>query len=80
MNDLIPSVTTTGKVEVDGINIYAKDLDVVNLRKQIGMVFQKSNLFPKSIYENITYGPNINGIRCNRLSKLVNITENLLSI
>jgi phosphate transport system ATP-binding protein len=63
MNDLIDGVTITGKVEVDGIDIYAKDLDVVNLRKQIGMVFQKSNLFPKTIYENITYGPNINGIK-----------------
>jgi phosphate transport system ATP-binding protein len=63
MNDLIPGVSITGKVEVDGIDIYAKDLDVVNLRKQIGMVFQKSNLFPKTIYENITYGPNINGIK-----------------
>ncbi len=40
-----------------------KDLDVVNLRKQIGMVFQKSNLFPKTIYENLTFGPNINGIK-----------------
>jgi len=63
MNDLIGNVTISGKVLVDGIDIYAKDLDVVNLRKQIGMVFQKSNLFPKTIYENITYAPNINGIK-----------------
>ncbi len=63
MNDLIPSVKITGSVIVDGIDIYSKDLDVVNLRKQIGMVFQKSNLFPKTIYENITFGPNINGIK-----------------
>ena len=47
MNDLIPNVRIEGKVLVDGIDIYSKDLDVVNLRKQIGMVFQKSNLFPK---------------------------------
>lgn len=63
MNDLIPNVKITGNVIVDGIDIYSKDLDVVNLRKQIGMVFQKSNLFPKTIYENITFGPNINGIK-----------------
>jgi phosphate transport system ATP-binding protein len=63
MNDLIPNVTITGSVHVDGIDIYAKDLDVVNLRKNIGMVFQKSNLFPKTIYENLTFGPNINGIK-----------------
>lgn len=63
MNDLIPNVSITGSVHVDGIDIYAKDLDVVNLRKQIGMVFQKSNLFPKTIYENLTFGPNINGIK-----------------
>ena len=63
MNDLIPNVSITGNVHVDGIDIYAKDLDVVNLRKQIGMVFQKSNLFPKTIYENLTFGPNINGIK-----------------
>lgn len=63
MNDLIPNVKIEGKVLVDGIDIYSKDLDVVNLRKQIGMVFQKSNLFPKTIFENIIYGPSINGIK-----------------
>lgn len=63
MNDLIDNVKITGKVLVDGVDIYAKDLDVVNLRKRIGMVFQKSNLFPKTIYENIIYGPSINGIK-----------------
>jgi phosphate transport system ATP-binding protein len=75
MNDLIGGVSITGNVEVDGIDIYAKDLDVVNLRKQIGMVFQKSNLFPKTIYENITYGPNINGIKDkNSLQEIVETT------
>ena len=63
MNDLIENVRITGDVLVDGINIYDKNLDVVNLRKRIGMVFQKSNLFPKSIYENLIYGPSINGIK-----------------
>jgi phosphate transport system ATP-binding protein len=63
MNDLIPSVKITGEMLVEGINIYDKDVDVVNIRKKIGMVFQKSNPFPKSIYENIAYGPKINGIK-----------------
>ncbi|HNY07285.1 MAG TPA: phosphate ABC transporter ATP-binding protein PstB [Bacteroidales bacterium] len=62
MNDLIPSVKITGDVVIDGINIYDKQIDVVNLRKQIGMVFQKSNPFAKSIYDNVAYGPKINGI------------------
>src|SRR5574338_149832 len=63
MNDLIDNVKITGEVSVDGVNIYDKNIDVVNLRKNIGMIFQKSNLFPKSIYENIIYGPKINGIK-----------------
>lgn len=67
MNDLIGNVKITGKVLVDGIDIYSKDLDVVNLRKQIGMVFQKSNLFPKTIYENIIFAPSINGIKDKKL-------------
>ena len=72
MNDLIGNVNITGKVLVDGIDIYSKDLDVVNLRKQIGMVFQKSNLFPKTIYENIIFAPSINGIKDKKiLSEIV---------
>lgn len=63
MNDLIPDVTITGSMLVEGVDIYNKDVDVVNIRKKIGMVFQKSNPFPKSIYENIAYGPKINGIK-----------------
>ncbi|WP_291247653.1 phosphate ABC transporter ATP-binding protein PstB [Flavobacterium sp.] len=63
MNDLIPSVKITGEMLVEGIDIYDKNVDVVNIRKKIGMVFQKSNPFPKSIYENIAYGPKINGIK-----------------
>ena len=63
MNDLIDHVSIKGEVFVDGVNIYDKNIDVVNLRKNIGMVFQKSNLFPKTIYENIVYGPRINGIK-----------------
>jgi len=63
MNDLIPSVSITGQMLVAGVDIYDKNVDVVNIRKKIGMVFQKSNPFPKSIYENVAYGPRINGIK-----------------
>jgi phosphate transport system ATP-binding protein len=63
MNDLIPSVKITGEMLVEGIDIYDKNVDVVNIRKKIGMVFQKSNPFPKSIYENVAYGPKINGVK-----------------
>ncbi|MFH1296863.1 MAG: phosphate ABC transporter ATP-binding protein PstB [Bacteroidota bacterium] len=63
MNDLIPNVRIEGEVLIDGLNIYTKKVDVVNLRKKIGMVFQKSNPFAKSVYDNIAYGPRINGIR-----------------
>lgn len=63
MNDLIPSVRITGEMLVEGVDIYDKNVDVVNIRKKIGMVFQKSNPFPKSIYENIAYGPKINGLK-----------------
>jgi phosphate transport system ATP-binding protein len=62
MNDLIDNVKITGSILIDDINIYDPNLDVVNLRKRIGMVFQKSNLFPKSIFENLVFGPRINGI------------------
>jgi phosphate transport system ATP-binding protein len=63
MNDLIEKVRISGEVIIDDRNIYDRQIDVVNLRKRIGMVFQKSNLFPKSIYENIVYGLKIHGIR-----------------
>ncbi len=63
MNDLIPDVKISGQMLVEGVDIYDKNVDVVNIRKKIGMVFQKSNPFPKSIYENIAYGPKINGIK-----------------
>ncbi|MCX7569485.1 phosphate ABC transporter ATP-binding protein PstB [Tumebacillus sp. DT12] len=66
MNDLIPNVTINGEVLVDGENIYAPDTDVVNLRKNVGMVFQRPNPFPMSIYDNIAYGPRIHGIRKKR--------------
>lgn len=62
MNDLIDNVRIEGEVLVDGINIYERNIDVVNLRKKIGMIFQKSNPFAKSVYDNIAFGPRINGI------------------
>jgi phosphate transport system ATP-binding protein len=62
MNDLIDNVTIDGEVIVDNINIYDKNIDVVNLRKKVGMIFQKSNPFAKSVYDNIAFGPRINGI------------------
>ena len=76
MNDLISNVRITGEVLVDSLNIYDKQIDVVNLRKKVGMVFQKSNPFTKSIYENVAYGPKINGIS-NR-KKLDEIVETSL--
>jgi phosphate transport system ATP-binding protein len=63
MNDLIEGVKITGNMMIDGIDIYGPGVNTVNLRRRVGMVFQKSNPFPKSIYENIAYGPKINGIK-----------------
>jgi phosphate transport system ATP-binding protein len=63
MNDLIDGVKIEGNIFIDDINIYDKNIDVVTLRKKVGMVFQKSNPFAKSIYENVAYGPRINGIK-----------------
>ena len=62
MNDLIESVKITGSVVIDDRDIYHTNVDVVELRKKVGMIFQKSNPFPKSIFDNVAYGPKINGI------------------
>jgi phosphate transport system ATP-binding protein len=62
MNDLIPISRIEGEVLYDGQNIYQKDYDVTNLRKKVGMVFQKANPFPKTVYENVIYGPKVHGI------------------
>ncbi len=62
MNDTIPSARVTGTIELDGEDIYASGMDVVQLRARVGMVFQKPNPFPKSIYDNIAYGPKIHGL------------------
>jgi len=76
MNDLIDGVKTDGTVLIDDVDIYDKSVDVVELRKRVGMIFQKSNPFPKSIYENVAYGPKINGMRDK--SKLDEIVETSL--
>lgn len=62
MNDLIPGVKITGDIRYENTNIFSKEVDVNNLRKEIGMVFQKPNPFPMSIYDNIAYGPRTHGI------------------
>ena len=62
MNDTIPNCRVSGKITLDGGDIHAEELDVVQLRARVGMVFQKPNPFPKSIYDNIAYGPRIHGI------------------
>lgn len=66
MNDTIPVCRVTGDIILDSMNIYDKNIDVVPLRAQVGMVFQKPNPFPKSIYDNIAYGPKIHGLVENR--------------
>ena len=72
MNDLIPGVRITGRVEYQGQDIYAPDVDVNDLRKRIGMVFQKPNPFPMSIYDNVAYGPRTHGVKNRaRLDELV---------
>ena len=63
MNDLIPSVKITGDVRYDGADIFSREVDVNHLRKEIGMVFQKPNPFPMSIYDNVAYGPRTHGIK-----------------
>jgi phosphate transport system ATP-binding protein len=62
MNDTIPNARVEGRIELDGEDVYASGMDVVQLRARVGMVFQKPNPFPKSIYENVAYGPRIHGL------------------
>src|SRR6056297_2105317 len=65
MNDLIEGTKVDGEVMLDGKNIYNENIDVVQLRKKVGMVFQQPNPFPKSIYDNVAYGPRLHGLREN---------------
>ena len=76
MNDLIPGVRITGDVRYEGIDIFSKEVDVNHLRKEIGMVFQKPNPFPMSIYDNVAYGPRTHGITSK--VQLDEIVENAL--
>ncbi|QLC51095.1 phosphate ABC transporter ATP-binding protein [Methanolobus zinderi] len=71
MNDLIPSCRIEGDVNINGEDIYSRDVDVVDLRKRVGMVFQKPNPFPMSIYDNIAYGPRIHGAKKKDLDGVV---------
>ncbi len=63
MNDMIPDIKIEGSVLLDNVNIYAPNINVVSLRKIVGMVFQKSNPFPKTIFDNVSYGPKLHGIQ-----------------
>ncbi len=66
MNDIIDIARVSGKIELDGLDIYDKNIDVVELRARVGMVFQKPNPFPKSIFDNVAYGPRIHGLADNK--------------
>ncbi|MGZ4863935.1 MAG: phosphate ABC transporter ATP-binding protein PstB [Halobacteriota archaeon] len=76
MNDLVDNVKFTGEVTYKGRNILDSDTDVVELRKEIGMVFQKPNPFPKSVFDNVAYGPKVHGIR--KKQNLVEVVERSL--
>ncbi|HEV7923221.1 MAG TPA: phosphate ABC transporter ATP-binding protein PstB [Thermoanaerobaculia bacterium] len=72
MNDIIPEAKAAGTIRIDGQDVYASSMDVVELRRRVGMVFQKSNPFPKSIFDNIAYGLRLGGLRNKRqLSEIV---------
>ncbi|MEO8846321.1 MAG: phosphate ABC transporter ATP-binding protein PstB [Kofleriaceae bacterium] len=76
MNDLIPGARVEGKVLYHGVDLYSPDVSATEVRRRVGMVFQKPNPFPKSIYDNVAYGPRINGVRDR--SKLDEIVEKSL--
>jgi phosphate transport system ATP-binding protein len=77
MNDTIPGCRVTGKIVFDRTDIYDKSVDVVDLRARIGMVFQKPNPFPKSIFENVAYGPRIHGMAAHKTDLERIVTESL---
>ena len=76
MNDTIDICRVSGEILLDGADIYAKSVDPVQLRARVGMVFQKPNPFPKSIYDNVAYGPRIHGLARNK-AELDQIVENV---
>nr|WP_240955793.1 phosphate ABC transporter ATP-binding protein PstB [Micromonospora sp. HNM0581] len=71
MNDLIPGARVAGSVTYHGQDLYAKDVDPIEVRRRIGMVFQKPNPFPKSIYDNVAYGPRVTGMKVDNMDDLV---------
>lgn len=77
MNDTVASARVEGEITLDGENIYAPSMDVVQLRARVGMVFQKPNPFPKSIYENIAYGPRIHGLAAGKADMDVIVEKSL---
>ncbi|QQV78439.1 phosphate ABC transporter ATP-binding protein [Sphingomonas aliaeris] len=77
MNDTVANARVSGDIRLDGEDIYAPDMDVVQLRARVGMVFQKPNPFPKSIFENVAYGPRIHGLAANK-TDLAGIVEKSL--
>jgi len=78
MNDLIPGARLEGKVELDGEDIYSDHMEVIHLRRRVGMIFQRSNPFPMSIYDNVAYGVRVNGLARKRL-ELDEIVEKTLT-
>jgi phosphate transport system ATP-binding protein len=77
MNDIIPRTRVEGRILIDNVDIYESGMDVVHLRRRVGMVFQKSNPFPKSIYENVAYGLRINGMAASKSELSARIEESL---
>jgi phosphate transport system ATP-binding protein len=71
MNDLIPGARVTGRITYHGQDMYASDVDPIEVRRRIGMVFQKPNPFPKSIYDNVAYGPRVTGMKVSSMDDLV---------
>jgi phosphate transport system ATP-binding protein len=77
MNDIIPGTRVEGRVRIDGLDIYEPALDVVDLRRRVGMVFQKSNPFPKTVFENVAYGLRINRLATSRAEMADRVEESL---
>ncbi|HVM08217.1 MAG TPA: phosphate ABC transporter ATP-binding protein PstB [Acidimicrobiales bacterium] len=71
MNDLIPATRVEGQILYHGVDLYGPDVDPIEVRRRIGMVFQKPNPFPKSIYDNVAYGPKVHGIKVKNMDELV---------
>src|SRR5262245_19557803 len=77
MNDLIPNIRVEGRIELDGQDVYSDSMDLILLRRRVGMIFQRSNPFPMSIYDNVAYGLRVNRIAKNR-HKMDEIVEKTL--